>query len=126
MMKQMQEWQQQPQAQMPTMIPENFQLREGLTVTVSIIIEERTDVLLVPNAAITIERGQNYVQVVTASGATEERAIQAGISDYQFTEVIEGLAEGEQIIVPEGTATTPTTQRPPGGLFMPGMGRPPR
>ena len=126
MMKQMQEWQQQPQAQMPTMTPENFQLREGLTVTVSIIIEARTDVLLVPNAAITTERGQSYVQVVSPDGTTEKRAIQTGITDYRFTEVIEGLTEGEQIIVPEGTTTTPTTsQQRPGGMML-FRGPPPR
>jgi len=124
MMRQMQEWQQQPQAQMPTMMPENFQLREGLTVTVSIIIEEKTGVLLVPNAAITTERGQSYVQVVSPDGTTEKRAIKTGITDYQFTEVIEGLAEGEQIIVPEGTTTTPTTQQRPRGMMM--FGGPPR
>jgi multidrug efflux pump subunit AcrA (membrane-fusion protein) len=107
-------------------VPEDFQLREGLTVTVTIIVEEKTNVLLVPNAAITSERGQSYVQVVTASGESEQRAIQTGISDYQFTEVTEGLSEGEQILVPQGTTTTPTTEeRPRGGMMMFG-GPPPR
>ena len=91
------------------MVPEDFQLREGLTVTVTIIVEEKTDVLLVPNAAITSEGGQSYVQVVTASGATEQRAIKTGITDYQFTEITDGLKEGEQVLVPQGTTTTSTT-----------------
>ncbi len=107
-------------------VPEDFQLREGLTVTVSIIVAERTNVLLVPNNAITSERGQSYVQVVTASGETEQRAIQTGISDYQFTEVTEGLSEGEEVIVPQGTTTTPTTtEQGPRGP-MPFFGPPPR
>ncbi len=97
--------------QTSTAIPEDFQLREGLTVTVTIIIEEKTDVLLVPNAAITSEGGQSYVQVVSPSGETEQRAIQTGLSDFQFTEVTEGLSEGEQILVPQGTTTTPTTSQ---------------
>ena len=33
-------------------VPEDFQLREGLTVTVTIIVAEGHDVLMVPNAAI--------------------------------------------------------------------------
>ena len=129
MMKQRQQGQagQQPQGQTPTMIPENFQLREGLTITVSIIVDERNNVLLVPNAAITTQSRQTFVQVPAADGTLEQRAIQTGISDFQYTEVIEGLNEGEQIIVPEGTTTTtPTTQqgqRPPGGMFIPGVGR---
>ena len=97
--------------QIPTMIPKDFQLKEGLTVTVSILVEEMNDVLLVPNKAITSQGGQTYVQVVSPSGATEQRAIQTGISDWQFTEVTEGLSEGEQVIVPQGTTTTTPTQR---------------
>ncbi len=111
--------------QAPASIPEDFQLREGLTVTVSIVISEKTDVLLVPYAAITSQGGQSYVEVVLPSGTTEQRAIQTGITDYQFTEVTGGLNEGEQILVPQGATASPTTssggQR--GGIpFM----RPPR
>jgi len=118
---------QQPQTQISPVIPEGFQLREGLTVTVTIIVQQKTDVLLVPNAAITSQGGQSYVQVVSPDGATEQRAIKTGISDYQFTEVTEGLSEGEQILVPKGTATTATTTqpaRPP--MMIPGMGPPSR
>jgi multidrug efflux pump subunit AcrA (membrane-fusion protein) len=107
-------------------VPEDFQLREGLTVTVTIIVEERINVLLVPNAAITSEGGQSYVQVVLPDGTTEQRVIQTGISDYQFTEVTEGLDEGEQVIVPQGTTTTTTEEEQPRGGMMMFGGPPPR
>jgi len=125
MMKQMQQGQAEQQGQVPTMLPENFQLREGLTVTVSIIVDERNDVLLVPNSAITTQGRQTYVQVLSPDGTTEERSITTGISDWQYTEVTDGLSEGEKVVVPQGTATSSTTQqqRPPGGMFIPGMGR---
>lgn len=127
MMKQRQQAQEGQQPQMLAATLENFQLREGLTVIVSIIVDERSNVLLVPNSAITTQNVQTFVQVLAADGTLEQRAIQTGISDYQFTEVTEGLTEGEQIVVPEGTAVTaPTTQQRQGGLFIPGMGRPPR
>jgi RND family efflux transporter MFP subunit len=104
---------------------EDFQLREGLTVTVSIIIEEATDVLLVPNGAITTQGRQTYVQVVSADGTTEERAVTTGISNWQYTEVTDGLSESEQVVVPEGTtATTTTTQQGGNRVFIPGMGGP--
>jgi len=93
-------------AQVPTMIPENFKLREGLTVTVTILVDERTDVLLVPNGAVTQKGAQSYVQIVTVSGKSEQRAIQTGVSDWQFTEVTSGLSEGEQVVVPNKTTTT--------------------
>jgi len=116
-----------PQGQIPAMVTEDFQLREGLTVTVSIIVDERSDVLLVPNAAITTQGRQTYVQVVLPDGTTEERAITTGISDWQYTEVTEGLSEGEQVVAPQGTTSTSATsqQGPPGKMMIPGM-KPPR
>jgi RND family efflux transporter MFP subunit len=103
---------------------ENIQLREGLTVTVSLVVEEATDVLLVPNGAITTTGGQASVQVVSADGSTEQRTVTTGISDWQYTEVTDGLSEGEEVVVPEGTATTTTNQfgPPGGGMMIPGMG----
>jgi multidrug efflux pump subunit AcrA (membrane-fusion protein) len=115
----------QAQGQLPTIIPEDFQLREGLTVTVTIILDERTDVLLVPNDAITSEGLQSYVEIVTASGETEKRAVQTGIADYQFTEITDGLSEGEEIIVPQGTVTTQTTEERRGGMMFFGGPPPP-
>ena len=108
---------------LPMTVPENFQLREGLTVTVSIIVSSSTNVLLVPNAAITTRGFESFVQVVLEDGSTEERAIQTGTSDFQFTEVTSGLEEGEEIVVPQGTVTTSTQQNRPGGFMIPGMGR---
>jgi hypothetical protein len=76
--------------------------------------------LLVPNTAITTQRGQAYVQVLTPGGAIEERAIQTGISNWQYTEVTEGLSEGEKIVVTPGTTTTPTSQQQgPPPMFFP-------
>jgi len=60
---------------------------------------------------------------VSPDGVTEERAIKTGIGNWQFTEVTDGLSEGEKVVVPQGTTvTTPTTQsqRPP-GVMIPGM-----
>ena len=127
MMQRMQQARGGQQGQVSTVIPEDFQLREGLTVTVSIIVDERNDVLLVPNAAITTRGSQTYVQVVLPDSTNEERVIRSGISDWQYTEVTEGLIEGEQVVVPQGTTTTPTTtQQGQGrqGGFIPGMGGP--
>ena len=78
---------------------EDYQLREGLTVTVNLVLEERNDVLLVPNGAITYQGGETYVQVLT-DGVIEPCSITTGISNCQYTEVINGLSEGNQVIVP--------------------------
>jgi multidrug efflux pump subunit AcrA (membrane-fusion protein) len=99
-----------------------FQLREGLTVTVSILVEEKNDVLLVPNKAI-IRRGRQTLVQVLKDGVIEERAIKTGISNWQYTEVTDGLSEGEKVVIPE--TTTPTTPQSGGRIpFLPGGGRP--
>jgi len=103
------------QQRMPTEISEDFQLREGLTVTVHILVAERNNVLLIPNQAITRQGMETRVQV-SKDGATEERVIQVGISDWQFTEVTDGLSEGEQVVVPQGTTTTSTSPTPRGPM----------
>ena len=108
--------QQGQQGQTPTMLSENLQLREGLTVTVSIIVEQKSNVLLVPNTAITTQLGQAYVQVMLPSGITEKRVIKTGISNWQYTEVTDGLKEGEKVVVPQGTTSSSTQQRPQQGL----------
>jgi macrolide-specific efflux system membrane fusion protein len=99
---------------------EAIQLREGMTVTVNIIVQQATNVLMVPYAAITIEGGKSYVQVVSSTGAIEQREITTGITDYTNTEVTDGLSEGEKVVVPQGTTTTTTSQqqnRTRGGIF---------
>jgi len=96
------------QVQAPVTVPQDFRLREGLTVTVSIIAEQRTNILLVPNKAITSRGGRYYVQAVSADGKAAEKQIQAGITDGQNTEVISGLAEGDVV----STATNITVPAP--------------
>ncbi|MDD5510030.1 MAG: HlyD family efflux transporter periplasmic adaptor subunit [Dehalococcoidales bacterium] len=127
--KQMQQMEEAGLEQMPTLIPEGLELKEGLNVTVSILIEGASDVLLVPNGAITYNRGEAYVQVVSSEGITEERSIQTGISDWQYTEVTDGLSEGEQVVVLQtaGENTSTTSQQGfQGGMMMMGDGGPPR
>jgi HlyD family secretion protein len=108
-------------------VPADFQLRDGLTVTISIIAQQKEDVLLVPNAAIISESGQRYVRVVSPTSTTEKRAIKTSITDYTNTEVTEGLSEGETVIIPQSTKTATTTQQqPPGGMIpISGVGGPP-
>ena len=108
--------------QWPTITPENLQHREGLTVIVSIILEERNDVLLVPNSAITSSGGQTYVKMLSPDGIIEDRLVIIGISDWQYTEIVEGLSEGEKVVVSETTTTPTTQQEKPGGMFVPGRG----
>jgi len=116
-----------PSSQMTTDSLENVQLKAGMTVTVSLIVSERQNVLLVPYSAVTTEGAQRYVQVQTSTGDIEKRAITIGITNYSFTEVTDGLAEGEQVLIStaataaKSTSSTETQQQG-GGIMIPGMG----
>ncbi|MFC1909553.1 efflux RND transporter periplasmic adaptor subunit [Chloroflexota bacterium] len=118
------EGQERPPREVPTVLPEEIQLREGLTVTVGIVVEERNGVLLVSNRAISRKGTESYVQVALPDGGVEERLIQTGISDWQFTEVTGGLGEGENVLVTVTTATGVTQQQQRAPMpFIPGGGR---
>lgn len=73
-------------------------LKEGMSATADIIMEERHGVLLVPSRAIKQDsQGKPVVQVVV-DGQVQDRAVVIGISDGFQTEIISGLAEGETVV----------------------------
>ena len=105
--------------------PDDLQLREGLSVTVSIIIDQRINVLLVPNQAIQLQDGMTYVEVVQ-DGQIRALPVVTGLSDWQYTEAVEGLSEGEEVVIWQtaGSSTTTETEKQRSGFQMlPGAGR---
>ena len=75
-------------------------LRPEMTTHVRIIVEEKTNVLVVPNNAVRFEEGKNVVYINRGKDKAERRAVTPGIRDDNFTEIVSGLAEGEQIVIP--------------------------
>ncbi len=98
------------------------ELRDGLSVTVTIIIQEKPNVLMVLSRAITRQGTDSIVHVIKGE-ATETRVVKTGITNTQYTEIVEGLSEGEQVAIT--TTTTTTTQSTSSQSMMPGMGGPP-
>ncbi|MDN4523354.1 efflux RND transporter periplasmic adaptor subunit [Fictibacillus fluitans] len=74
----------------------NAAIKEGMTAFVTFLKKEKKDVLLVPNKAIFVEDGKQYVTVKTGE-KTEKRAIRGGLTNGVQTEVTEGLKQGETI-----------------------------
>jgi RND family efflux transporter MFP subunit len=89
------------------------QLRDGLSVTVTVIIQEKQNVLMVLSRAIS-RQGTDSVVKIPKGETVETRVVKTGISNSSYTEILEGLSEGEQVVI--GTTTTTTTQQstPPG------------
>ena len=73
-------------------------LRPEMTTHVRIIVEEKKDVLIVPNNAVRFEEGKNVVYI-KGKEKSERREVTPGIRDDQFTEIISGLSEGERIVI---------------------------
>ena len=79
-------------------------LRDGMTVTATIVVEERKDVLAIPVGAVQRQEREQVVQVVGDDGQRETRSVTLGLSDGLWVEVREGLSEGERVVVPTSTA----------------------
>jgi RND family efflux transporter MFP subunit len=108
-------------SQAPSAVTQAVQLREGMSVTISIVITQKNNVLLMPNQAISRQGGKTVVNVLK-NGLSELRPITTGISDWQYTEVTDGISEGEQVIIPKATATTTTSGQQRQPSLLPGRG----
>lgn len=75
-------------------------MRSGMTANVTFFVNTKTDVLVVPAEALKINEGKTTVQVKGPSGEPVERIVSIGLSDGKKSEVIDGLREGESILLP--------------------------
>ncbi len=97
------------------------QLRDGLSVTITIVVQEKQNVLMVPNRAIT-RQGTNSVVQIPKGETTEARVVKTGISNTQYTEIVEGISEGEKVVITTTTTTPSSTAQSPMGQPFGGTG----
>ncbi len=76
-------------------------LRTGMSADVQLVLDERAGVLTVPEGAMIYEGDSTFVEVVdeTADGGKRKVHIEAGLSDGIKTEVVDGLEEGETVVL---------------------------
>lgn len=75
-------------------------LRPEMTAAVTIVLEPRTDVLAVPAAAVGRDRGERFVTVLE-HGSPVRRTVRVDWTHGGWTEITDGLAEGEVILLPQ-------------------------
>ncbi|WP_420645499.1 efflux RND transporter periplasmic adaptor subunit [Candidatus Leptofilum sp.] len=77
------------------------ELRPGMSANASIVVDEVTDVLVVPNWAIRLNRetGEAFVNLQQADGMIEEVVIETGLRNEQFSEVLAGLGTGDTVVL---------------------------
>ncbi len=104
-------------------------LYEGTSVTAEIVTLREVDVLAVPTNAITTTDGVSTVTVVGEDGSEEQREITTGETVGTYTEVADGLTEGESIAVTVTTGSGSSDATDAGGFpadgTMPGGGQMP-
>jgi len=104
----------------------NADVKPGMSDTVSIVVNAKQDVLLIPNSAVTTKQGVSYVSVLGSDGKPKQQEVTIGLLNDNMTEITSGLNEGDavvtQTITSKSSASTPTTNSR--GLFGGGGGPP--
>jgi len=88
----------------------------GYSADVEIVLESREDTLRVPTT--TLLEGNKVLVYQSATQTLEERAIKTGITNWEYTEVLEGLKAGDRIVtsleregIKAGIKVTPANDR---------------
>jgi HlyD family secretion protein len=76
---------------------EDAQIRLGMSVDLEVVADVRPDARFVPTAVILGEEGKRFVYVVR-KGRIEKRRITPGLSNWDRTEVLDGLGDEERVV----------------------------
>jgi macrolide-specific efflux system membrane fusion protein len=80
-------------------------LKPDMTVSATILLDKRSQVLAVPNRAIKREGGKKVVEVLE-NGRAVPKTIRTGWKDGGYTEVLAGVKEGDPVITGEAVKET--------------------
>ncbi|MGI6374515.1 MAG: efflux RND transporter periplasmic adaptor subunit [Anaerolineae bacterium] len=78
--------------------PSDVMVRPLMTATVDIVVDRKDAVLCVPNRALRRDAKGRYVEVVR-NNRVQRADVQVGVSDTELTEVLDGVSEGEEVVV---------------------------
>ncbi|HOX21677.1 MAG TPA: efflux RND transporter periplasmic adaptor subunit [Candidatus Paceibacterota bacterium] len=101
----------------------DVRIKSGMSVSATIITDSKTDVLLIPNAALKSQGDVNYVQVLE-NNAPVNKTVEIGLVNDDYTEITSGLTEGDKVITKtvsssdsSSTANTSTKATSSGSLL---------
>lgn len=77
--------------------PEQYDLIPGYSADVEIILDTRTGVLRIP--ALAIIDGEKVLLLNEEEGVIEERMIEKGVSNWEYSEIVSGLDGSELVII---------------------------
>lgn len=76
-------------------------LRIGMNGDIKILLEEKENVLTIPSIALIERDGITYVMVKSGENKSEEREVEIGLETDETVEVISGLSESDEVVIPE-------------------------
>ena len=76
----------------------DVRLRAGFSANADIIIEQREDVLVIPERVVTFDGDTAWVELPGPGEERERRRIRTGLSDAIQVEVLDGLQEGDVVL----------------------------
>ena len=96
------------------------EMKLGMNATATIVIDSRTDALLIPLDALQERGGEQFVYSYAEDGALGEmRTVTTGLSDGTNVEITDGLSEGDVIAyMPTESSSDETEMMMPGGGMM--------
>jgi len=92
---------------------DSSQILPNMAATANIILETKTDILMVTSTALTSQNGSTYVKTLI-NGKEVDVPVEVGISSETDTEVISGLSEGQTVITGTTTSTSTTSTKSSG------------
>ena len=88
-------------------------VRPGMTGNADIIYAKHNNALLVPNRAVRTEGNRRVVTVLDGTKSTPH-PVTVGVSDDQNTEILSGLKQGDQVVIPVTSSVLPPFAGGPG------------
>jgi HlyD family secretion protein len=92
-------------------------VKSGMTASLNVVIQQKDNVLLVPNRAVRTQ-GRQKVATVLFEGQQIQVSVTTGMNNDTMTEVTSGLKEGDTVLI----SGTTTAQPRSGGVGVPGLG----
>jgi len=78
-------------------LPDSIRIFSGFNATAELILIEKKDIMLIPEACLTFRNDSVFVDVIK-HGKPESRQIETGISDNINIEIVSGITENDKIL----------------------------
>jgi len=75
-----------------------YRLKPGMYARVTVTTDERKDALVVPTNAVVDYTGRRGVFVASADSTVTFRPVRVGIEESEQIEILDGVAEGDQVV----------------------------